>query len=227
MQQNYEGGEYSFVLDKELTANLKREISGKDVTLFMMLIAAYYVLLSRLSGKDDIIIGVPVPGRVHDDLRKLIGMFVNLVAIRNRPRMSITFEEFLEEVKQNSLAAFSNQDFQFELIFDKLKLDRDLSKYPLFNTVFNMPDMGRIESKSISIKNSKLVDLSGLNKKTSRYDISVYALDLGERIEFICTYRICLFKRSTIEYIMGEYIKLIEQIMDDRNKFLKDYRIFV
>lgn len=227
VQHNYEGDEYSFGLNKELTTKLKSEIPGKDVTLFMMLIAAYYVLLSRLSGKDDIIIGVPVPGRSHDDLRNLIGMFVNIVAIRNRPRKSVTFAEFLEEVKQNSLAAFSNQDFQFELIFDKLKLDRDLTRYPLFNTVFNMPDMGKIESKSIPITKSKLEDLSDLNKKTSRYDINIYALDLGERIEFICTYRTCLFKRPTIEYIMGEYIKLIEQVLENHHKLLKDYKIFL
>jgi SagB-type dehydrogenase family enzyme len=226
-KQDYEGDECRAGLNKELTAKLKRVTAVKDVTLFMMLAAAYYVLLSRLTGKEEIIIGVPVTGRNHDDLRKIIGMFVNIVAIRSFPQKNKTFKKFLAEIKQNSLAAFSNRDYQFESLIDKLKASRDLTRNPLFNTVFNMPEMGQIGKDAISSRETGPAGLPfAQDKKISRYDITMYALDFGETIDFLCAYRTCLFKKSTIEYIMGEYCKVIEQILENDNKLLKEYEIF-
>lgn len=226
-KQNYKGDEYIFELNKEITLKLKKIVLEKDITLFMIIIAIYNVFLSKLSGQEDIIVGVPVTGRGHDDLRDIIGIFVNIVAMRNFPRKNLTFTEFLEEVKKNSLKAFSNQDYQFEKIFEKLKFNRDLSQDPLFRTVINMPERRNINNSDALIADTKYKSSSSrLNTKISRYDITIYSLDLGDKIKFNCTYRTCLFKSSTIKYLMREFLRLIEEILKDRNRYLKEYKIF-
>ncbi len=112
--QSFEGDRIHFELDKELTGEIREQCTKTGTTLYMMLLGAYNILLSKYTGQDDIIIGSPIVGRHHADLEGIIGMFVNTLAMRNRPEGGKTAEEFLEEVKENSLKAYENQDYQFE-----------------------------------------------------------------------------------------------------------------
>ena len=104
----------------------------------MVLLAAYNVLLSRYSGQEDIIVGSPIAGRPHTDLENIIGMFVNTLPIRNYPEGNKTFRAFLEEVKENTLKAYENQDYQYKELLSKLRVARELGRNPLFYTIFAM-----------------------------------------------------------------------------------------
>ncbi|HLP58027.1 MAG TPA: condensation domain-containing protein, partial [Candidatus Deferrimicrobium sp.] len=112
--QDFAGSTLEFQLGKEETDALKRLAQSEKVTLFMTLLAIYNIFLSRVSGQEEIIVGAPVAGRRHSDLERIIGMFVNTLALRNYPSMHKTFREFLSEIKQNTLEAFENQDYPFE-----------------------------------------------------------------------------------------------------------------
>ena len=90
----------------------------------MVLLAIFNILLFKLSSQEDIVIGTPIAGRRHADLEEIIGMFVNTLALRNWPHGEKTVREFLGEVKNLTLQAFENQDYQFENLVDKLKVKR-------------------------------------------------------------------------------------------------------
>jgi non-ribosomal peptide synthetase component F len=100
------------------------------------MLAVFYVLLSKLSGQEDIVIGTPVVGRRHADFEHVVGMFVNTLALRNYPIGAKTFKEFLDDVRQGVLKAFDNQDYQFESLLEDLELKRDMSRNPLFDVLF-------------------------------------------------------------------------------------------
>jgi non-ribosomal peptide synthetase component F len=102
----------------------------------MVLLAVYYVLLEKYTGQKDIVVGSPIAGRHHEDLQQIVGMFVNTLVLRNYPTEEKTFRQFLAEVRENSLQAFDNQDYQFEMLVDRLNLARDLSRNPLFDVMF-------------------------------------------------------------------------------------------
>ncbi|WP_157243996.1 condensation domain-containing protein, partial [Paenibacillus elgii] len=93
-------------------------------------------LLHKYTGQEDVIVGTPIAGRPHADLESIIGMFVNTLALRHYPAGEKTFQDYVQEVKETSLKAFENQDYPFEALVDKLDLKRDMSRHPLFDTMF-------------------------------------------------------------------------------------------
>jgi amino acid adenylation domain-containing protein len=222
---NFEGGWRHFEFDRELTAKLKQLALQKGTTMFITLLAAYNVLLARLSGQEDVIVGTPVAGRRHADLENIIGVFLNILALRNYPRLDRTFMEFLDEVKENTLQAFENQDYQFEMLLDQLKVKRDFSRNPLFDTVLNYLNLsitgGEPEINHNGLKYTPYGDI-----KTAKFDIAFNFSEVGEKIVIDCNYRTSLFESSTIEYLTGEYIRLLEAVVLEPHRSLKDYEIF-
>ena len=107
----------------------------------MVLTAVVNILLAKLSGQEEIIIGTPIAGRRHADLEKIIGMFVNTLALRNYPVGERTFREFLGDVKERILMVFENQEYPFEELVDKLSLKRDMGRNPLFDVMFVLQNM--------------------------------------------------------------------------------------
>ena len=126
---------------KELADGLKGLAAETGTTLYMVLLAAYHVLMSKYSGQEDIVIGTPIAGRPRAELEPVIGMFVNTLALRNRSEGGQTFKQFLASVKDTTLSAFEHQDYPFEYYGRQLKMARDLSRNPLFDTMFSMQNI--------------------------------------------------------------------------------------
>ena len=112
--QSFEGEVISFEVSEEMTAGLGRLALETGATVFMVISAVFNILLAKVTGAEDIIIGTGIEGRRNQDIRSVVGMFVNALALRNFPSPSETFNEFLEDLKENTLLAFENQDYQFE-----------------------------------------------------------------------------------------------------------------
>ncbi|MCP5055078.1 MAG: hypothetical protein GY940_48380, partial [bacterium] len=132
------GGGFSFQLSAEDSRGLRAAALETGSTLFMVLLSLTAVLLSKLSGQEDIVIGTPNAGRRHADLEKIIGMFVNTLAMRNYPGGEKTAKQFLLEVRERSLKSFDNQEYQFEDLVDRLPIDRNTGRNPLFDVMFSM-----------------------------------------------------------------------------------------
>jgi tyrocidine synthetase-3 len=225
--QSFEGDNLRFKIDAELTARLNQLARRENSTLFMVLMAALNVLLAKCTGQEDIIVGIPIAGRRHADLEKIIGIFLNTLAIRNYPVRTKTFQHFLAETKENLIKAYENQDYPIEMLLDKLNLPGLPNRMPLFEVMFNMLNMGEDHTvKSGLIMESGLtLTPYELNSNTAKFSLELYVSQADSELNFTCAYRNGLFKRVTVDYLMGEYVKLLSRITIDPKLQLSEYEI--
>ncbi len=206
-KQSFEGDRFWFEPENRLVQALRRTAAENGVTLYMFLLAAFNVLLSRYTGQEDILVGSPVAGREHTDMENIIGAFINTIVMRNYPSGNKTFGEFLGEVRENSLKAYENQDCQFESLVDKLNLARDMSRSPLFDIMFTMQNM---HSEKFEIDGLKVTELK-TERKVSKFDITLNAAEKGDRLEFYLEYCTEIYSRTTIERLAGHFVNLLKQ----------------
>ncbi|MFJ7187076.1 condensation domain-containing protein, partial [Lysinibacillus xylanilyticus] len=143
--QSFEGKRIGYKIDKTLTQQLKQLARKTNTTMYMVLLSGINILLSKYSDQEDIIIGTPVAGRTHVDLHPIIGMFVNTLAMRNRPVANKVYADFLQEIKENALKAYENEGYPFEELVNQLNLRRDTSRNPLFDVMFTMDNIENTE----------------------------------------------------------------------------------
>ena len=136
--QSYQGAHYAFALDSGLTAKLKQLAQDHDATLFMVLLAAFNVLLARYSRQEDIVVGLPIANRNHAEIEGLIGFFVNTLVLRTQLENNPPFTALLNQVRQTTLDAYEHQDLPFEQLVEELNLERTLSYSPLFQVMFGL-----------------------------------------------------------------------------------------
>ncbi|MDF2802807.1 MAG: amino acid adenylation domain protein [Anaerocolumna sp.] len=209
--QSFEGDYFEFLISKEASANLKTIALECGCTLNIVLLAAYNILLSKYSGQEDIIVGIVTSGRTNNSLNNTLGMFVNTLALRNYPCADKTFTEFLKEVKNNFLDAVDNQEYPFDEIIDKLGLIRDISRNPLFDTVFTYENSTIPEENfnGIAIKTEEV------DYKSAKFDLAIVAEDKGDSIKFVINYCTKLFKRETISRLGRYYQNILSEIIDN------------
>ncbi|MGB7606716.1 MAG: amino acid adenylation domain-containing protein, partial [Lutisporaceae bacterium] len=221
--QSFEGEHISYQLNEKLTSRLREIAQKTGTTLYMVLLAIYNVLLSKYSGQEDIIIGSPIAGRPHADLENIIGMFVNTLAIRNYPEFYKSFSEFLDEVKENCLEAYENQDYQFEELVNKLNsnsngsLRRDLSRSPIFDVMFNMQNNAPTQGGNNiqDVKNNLNLSLYPLSYDIAKFDMTLEAIETDNIIILNFEYCSKLFKRETMERFVGHYEMVTTAITDN------------
>ena len=189
----------------------------------MLMLTAYNILLSKYSGQEDIIIGSPIAGRGHADLEKLIGMFVNTLALRNFLNANKTVQEFLSEVKENALNAYENQDYQFEELVEKLEIRRDLSRNPLFDTMFALQNTNapNYELEGLKFKSYKF------EKNISKFDLTLNAIEIKDGIILEWEYCTKLFNEETINKLAEHYIKIVETMIINPEIKLSDIEMIL
>ncbi len=217
-----EGSMISFNISKELTQKLRILVKEHGATMYMVLLAAYNTLLYRYSGQNDIIIGSPIAGRSRADLQMVLGMFVNTLAMRTKPDGKKSFHQLVTEVKANALLAYENQNYQFEDLVDKLGFQRNVSRNPLFDTVFSMENTDH-----------KVIELFGLEvspyqieNRTAKFDLTLEAIELDEQINFHLEYRTRLFKQTTIERFSKHFINILGAVAENPALLLDEIVFF-
>ncbi len=218
---SFKGETIKFELNRDLSDKLNKLATRQGATLFMTLFATYTILLSKYSGQSDLIVGTGIAGRSHADLEKLIGMFVNTLAIRNKLEVTLSFADFLNEVKEILLEAYENQDYQFEMLVEQLGLKRDLSRNPLFDTVFVMQNMdfSRIETESLKLSSYDF------KKNTAKFDFNLNAFESPEVIRFELEYSTDLFKKSTMERFSRHFGRLLEEVVKNPDSQIKEFEL--
>ncbi len=209
--QNFEGSHWNFDVDVQLIRELEARAREWNATLYMILLAAYNTLLYRYTGQEDIVVGSPTAGRPHADLQRIPGVFINTLAMRNRPSGSKTFEQLLAEVTENAFNAYENQDYPFEELVGKLDLNRDLQRSPLFETIFIMQniDMKPIRLEGLEIK------AYPFDVPTSKFDISLNVLETPGGFLFNIEYCTRLFRQETIERFSRHFVTVLETAARD------------
>jgi len=217
--QSFEGDNVGFSVDYDVYGKMKTLLRNTGSTLYIALLAVYDVMLSKYTGQEDIIVGSPIAGRRHGDLSSIVGMFVNTLAMRNYPKGSKKFKEFLDEVKTNSLKAYENQDYQFEELVEKLNIKRDMSRNPLFDTMFVLNNVGSESYELPGILNERYRGKFGT---VSKFDLTLSAYETDTGIHFNIEYCTNLFKRDTIERMSGHFVKILETVTDNPDILLSD-----
>ena len=172
----------------------------------MNILAALNALFYKYTNQTDIIIGTGIAGRPHEDLLHIIGMFVNTLAVRNYPQGQKTYETLLKEVIINSINAFENQDLQFEELVDKLDLERDISRNPLFDIMMVVQNFQGKKGKYL------LPTADESKNTTSKFDMTFFVHEDGEDVNIIIEYYTGIFKRETIARLARHFQNLINTV---------------
>ncbi|MFC7443126.1 amino acid adenylation domain-containing protein [Laceyella putida] len=219
--QRYEGAYLTFTIDERLSGKLKQLAEKQEATPYMILLAAYTVLLSKYSGQEDIIVGTPVAGRSHADLQEIVGMFVNTLALRSHPKEEQTFLEFLAQMKDRVLAANEHQDYPLEELIEKLGGHRDMSRTPLFDTTFGMQNM---EPPVLRLLPGLTLTPGELEWNRAKFDLS-WILVEGSSLTGMVEYSTSLFTEATVQRMIAHYLRILEQIVEDPAKRLAEVEL--
>jgi amino acid adenylation domain-containing protein len=193
--RSFEGSSTGFSIGAEETAALRELAAAAGATLFMVLLTAFHIFLSRLGNRQDIVIGSPIAGRNHEDLEEVIGVFVNTLALRNRSCPTRTVRQFLGEVKENTLAAFENREYQYEDLVEEIITDRDVSRNPLFDVMFILHNM---DIQQLEIPGLILSPLN-TGTRTAMFDLTMEAIERDNHLDVVLSYCTRLFKPDTVD----------------------------
>ena len=207
--QTYNGGTVSITLNKDLVLRLSELARGGGATLFMVLLAAFKIILSRWSGEDDIVVGTPIKGRIHQDVEEMIGLFVNMMALRTSVEGEPSFREFLQRVKRTALGAYAHQETPYERLLEELRPARTLSHSPVFQCVINMLNFGAGEADQSRLQLKTLVPRNPI----SRFDLTLYVVEFNKGLQLSAVFNPDLFLPARISEFLGQLSVLLEQIV--------------
>jgi amino acid adenylation domain-containing protein/non-ribosomal peptide synthase protein (TIGR01720 family) len=197
--QTFAGDAVTFHLDPAVVQPLRSIAQEGGATPFMLLLAAYALLLSRYSGQKDIVIGSPVANRTAPESEPLIGFFVNTVAYRINLEGDLPFRDLLARVKQVALEGYARQQVPFEQIVDALQPERNLSRTPVFQVMFAY----ETEPPAAAAIPGLALSSIALGTRTAKFDLTLYMQDSGSHLEGTLEFNTALFDRSTIEHMAG------------------------
>jgi tyrocidine synthetase III len=216
--KSFAGKHKCFEIDSQQLQGLNQLAEAENATLFMILFSVYVVLLSRLSGQDDIIVGTPIAGRRKVELEGILGMFVNTLAIRSFPQQGQEFNQYLGTIREKLLAAYDNQDFPFEDLVDEVLVNRKTDRNPLFETMFILNNM---EATELEVPGLKL-KIFEYETNITRFDLIFAAVEKEDQLFFTVEYSSKLFKEYTAERIIRYFKNLIESILSDPRQKISD-----
>ncbi|RMH15200.1 MAG: amino acid adenylation domain-containing protein, partial [Acidobacteria bacterium] len=215
----FRGGQRQLRLPAALGTRLEALGQQHGMTLFMVMLAALKVLLSRLAGQDDVAVGTPIANRDRAAVLELIGILLNTLVLRTDVGGGPTFVELAERVQRVALDAYAHQDVPFEHLLDVLQPERDLSRTPLFQVFFNMLNLPPVE-----------LDLSGLAveplsapEQPAKFDLTIYAKHDDDALQLTATYNADLFDAERIDELLAQYAGLLEQVVADPLRPIADY----
>ena len=208
--QTYRGLVYGVRVSPTVVKGLRDLCRQEGATLFMTMLAAFKVLLSRYSGQDDIVVGTPISGRTRGETEDLIGFFVNSLVLRTKVPDWLTFRQLLKRVREVALGAYAHQDLPFEKLVEELQRERHLSYNPVFQVLFSFQNA----QKSQELTGVK-ADSSGSTSVTSKFDLTMEVLEAGESLIVELEYSTDLFDEGTIKRMAGHYLRILEAVALD------------
>ncbi len=205
----FRGSKRKLVLSKELTQKLKELCQKEEATLFMVLLAAYQVLLHRYTGEEDIVVGSPIAGRCLAETEDLIGLFVNALALRVDLSGNPSFRELLGRVKEVALGAYANQDLPFETLVKELAPDRSLARNPLFQVMFVLQSesIPTLELPGLTVSHVQVENV------VANFDLTLDTVERNGHLECLLESNADLFDYDRITRLLTHFENLLEGIV--------------
>ncbi|HEY4426357.1 MAG TPA: amino acid adenylation domain-containing protein, partial [Pyrinomonadaceae bacterium] len=224
--QTFRGASEPLRLDAQITTRLAALAQANDATLFMTLLAAFKVLLYRYTGQEDLLVGSPTAGRHSAQFASTVGYFVNPVVLRTSPNGALSFAEFLQQVRNATLAAFAHQEYPFALLVKQLQPERDPSRSPLFQAMFTLNKAqlaGEEAMGAFSLGEAGArMNLGGLplesmrlEQRIAQFDLSLTTAEIGDELSASLEYNTDLFESATIKRLLGHFQTLLEGVVAD------------
>ena len=217
-----EGSEYHFTINAALTAKLKQLSQDNAATLFMTMLSAYSLLLSRYSQQSDVCIGFPISGRNQPELEPLIGLFVNNLVIRSDLSGNPSVQELIAQIRETTIAAYAHQDVPFDLIVDRLKLERSLSYTPLLQASFSLETQSLADKLEDSLGTS--VSIEPLDWNIAKYDINLTCFDSEGDMQAIIEYSTDLYTQDTMVRMSGHFLRILKAMVEHANTPINELR---
>ncbi|WP_437759716.1 non-ribosomal peptide synthase/polyketide synthase [Sorangium sp. So ce1389] len=228
--QTYRGASHAFSLSAELSQQLKTLARVEGTTIYTLLLTAFQILLHRMTGQDDILVGSPAAGRSLSDLAPLVGYFVNLVVLRARLEDEPSFREALARMHQTVLGAIAHQDFPFPLLVERLQPPRDPGRSPIFQVAFVLQKPHRLEEIASFVlgesgANLKLGELAiesvALPERVSQFDLTLMMVESDGALHASLQYNTDLFDAATMGRMAGHFQALLAGIVAEPERSIR------
>ncbi|MBZ0257201.1 amino acid adenylation domain-containing protein, partial [bacterium] len=227
--RSFNGASIPFQISGSLAERLHECAKEQGATLYMALLAAFKVLMFRYTGQEDIIVGSPTSGRTQSDFANVVGYFVNPVALRASFEGDPAFSDFLSQVRHTVLDALTHQDFPLAVIVERLQMNRDPSRTPLFQSMFILqkppqsdeylelltPGEGNVHWGGLDLRPYELPQMEG------QFDLTLEVLEkaeLRDSLFGVFKYNTDVFQKNTIQRMQAHYCVLLEQIVEHPNR---------
>jgi amino acid adenylation domain-containing protein len=208
------GAAHPFALAPELSGALRALARAEGATPFMVLLAAWQVLLGRWSGQEDVVVGTPVAGRTAAETEGLVGLFVNTLALRVDLSGDPAFREVVARVREAALGAYAHQELPFERLVEELGVRRDLARNPVFQVVFALQNTPGLPAEMDGVR----LEVEGAATATAKFDLTLAMADSGGRFEAALEYAADLFDAETAERMAAHFRVLLEGIAADPSR---------
>ncbi|HLL48505.1 MAG TPA: amino acid adenylation domain-containing protein, partial [Longimicrobiaceae bacterium] len=209
--QTYRGATVPVELSPELLERLQALGRSEGATLYMTLLGAFQVLLSKYSGSEDVVVGSPIAGRTRKEVEELIGFFVNTLVLRTDLSGDPSFREVLRRAREVTLGAYENQEVPFERLVAELQPERTLSHAPLFQVLFTLQTAGGGGAALPGL------GVSGVQaeRASAKFDLSLVLTPTSRGLRGGLTYSTDLFERGTVDRMLGHLVRVLEQVAAD------------
>ncbi|HEX8146092.1 MAG TPA: amino acid adenylation domain-containing protein, partial [Pyrinomonadaceae bacterium] len=206
------GGHLRRPLPAQLGEGVKALSAAEGVTPFMVLLAAFKVLLHRYTGQEDVVVGTPIANRTRREIEDLVGFFVNVLVLRTRVEGRATLREVLARVKETALGAYANQDVPFEKLVEVLQPARDPARAPLFQVAFVMQQQAQPPARGVA---GLEIEGAELEPETARWDLTLVLEQTQTGLTVGAEYSADLFEAETVERLLRHYERLLGSLVSD------------
>jgi amino acid adenylation domain-containing protein len=206
--QTFRGSKQRLQIESDLVERLKKLGQSRDTDLFAVLLSAFKVLLLRYTRQDDVVVGMRVSGRHEPEVDTLIGPLENLIALRTDVSADPSFVDLLNRVREGIGQAFAHQDVPFETLLRELRLERDMSRHPLFQVTFTLQEKPYVIFRNTPIPAN--MSAYEVELPTELCDLSIECVLRGNKLAVVFSYNTDLFDASTIGRMMDHFRNLLE-----------------
>ncbi len=213
--KTFNGDRLTKKFSKSLYQSLNDFCKAQDATLFMTLMAGINTLLHKYTNEHDIIVGMPIAGREHEDLDKLIGLFLNTLAIRTKIAKNDSVSDLISNQKEVLAAAYDHQQFPFSELVARLNVKRDTSRSPLFDVMVNMPTQSQVNrlTSAQALKGLK-IDSYEFENNQAQFDLN-FTFKETEGLELIIAFNTDIYDRALVERMFLHFEQILSQFIDN------------
>jgi non-ribosomal peptide synthetase component F len=231
--QTFRGDTRSIKLSKQVSDGVKDLANKQNVTLYMTLLAAYQVLLHRLSGQDEFIVGSVTAGRSQSGLTDLVGYFINPIALRADFSANPSFDQLLAQVRQTVMGAIEHQDYPPALLAENLSFKRDPSRPPLFETMFilqkaQLNEVSVLTPFALGIGGAQLevgdliLESLPITNQPAQFDLTLMMAEVEDHLAANLHFNSDLFDSNTVSRMLRHFEVLLEGVLANPDQPVKN-----